>query len=40
MLSDDTQLFKQFNDNEAFRRWLAEKIFELTYRDVAQADHP
>ena len=40
MLSDDTQLFKRFTDDAAFRRWLAEKIFELTYRNVAQADHP
>ena len=31
MLRDDTELFKQFSDNEAFRRWLADTVFALTY---------
>lgn len=31
ILSDDTELFKQFSDNEGFRRWLADTIFTLTY---------
>jgi type I restriction enzyme R subunit len=31
VLKDDTQLFKEFSDNESFRRWLTEKVFELTY---------
>ncbi len=35
MLSDYTELFKQFNDNESFRRWLLEKSFALTYDRVA-----
>lgn len=39
LLQDDTELFKQFSDNEAFRRWLTDTIFNLTYRDVPQADH-
>ncbi|HEX5736040.1 MAG TPA: type I restriction endonuclease subunit R [Blastocatellia bacterium] len=31
MLKDDTELFKQFSDNESFRRWLTEAVFTLTY---------
>ena len=36
VLQDDTELFKQFSDNEGFRRWLTDTIFGLTYdkRDV------
>ena len=30
-LNDDMQLFKQFTDNESFRRWLTDRIFSLTY---------
>ncbi|MGH8190292.1 MAG: type I restriction enzyme subunit R domain-containing protein [Rhodanobacteraceae bacterium] len=32
LLNDDTQLFKQFQDNDDFRRWLADTVFNLTYR--------
>jgi type I restriction enzyme R subunit len=32
MLSDQTELFKQFSDNPGFKRWLADSIFDLTYR--------
>jgi type I restriction enzyme R subunit len=31
VLRDDTELFKQFSDNPAFRRWLADAIFSVTY---------
>ena len=31
LLKDDTQLFKQFMDNEGFRRWLTDTVFNLTY---------
>ena len=31
VLKDDTELFKQFSDNEAFRRWLTDTVFDLTY---------
>ena len=30
-LQDDTELFKQFSDNESFRRWLTDTIFSITY---------
>jgi type I restriction enzyme R subunit len=31
VLKDDTELFKQFVDNESFRGWLANMVFGLTY---------
>ena len=31
VLRDDTELFRQFSDNESFRRWLSDTIFGLTY---------
>jgi type I restriction enzyme R subunit len=31
MLRDETELFKQFMDNESFRRWMADTVFGLTY---------
>lgn len=31
LLSDHTQLFKEFSDNGQFKKWLLEKIFDLTY---------
>lgn len=35
VLKDDTELFKQFSDNESFRRWLTDTIFGLTYEKKA-----
>ena len=32
LLRDDTELYKQFSDNESFRKWLLETVFALTYR--------
>ncbi len=31
ILQDDTQLFKEFQDDDSFRKWLSEKVFALTY---------
>jgi type I restriction enzyme R subunit len=31
VLKDDTELFKQFMDNESFKRWMADTVFGLTY---------
>jgi len=31
VLKDDTELFKQFMDNQAFRRWLTDTVFAMTY---------
>jgi type I restriction enzyme, R subunit len=34
VLKDDTELFKQFSDNPAFRRWLTDTIFSVTYEST------
>ena len=31
VLKDDTELFKQFSDNPAFRKWLTNTVFAMTY---------
>jgi len=31
MFKDDAQLFKQFQDNDSFRRWLTDTMFGMTY---------
>jgi type I restriction enzyme, R subunit len=31
LMKDDTELFKQFMDNEAFKRWMTDTVFGLTY---------
>ena len=36
LLSDHAELFKQFSDNESFRRWLSETNFRTTYRQTAK----
>ena len=33
VLKDDTELFKQFSDNESFSRWLSDTIFTETYEE-------
>ena len=37
VLKDDTELFKQFMDNESFRRWMTETVFDLTYVEADSA---
>lgn len=37
VMKDDTELFKQFMDNESFKRWMADTVFGITY---AQAGAP
>ncbi|KAI9130015.1 type I restriction endonuclease subunit R [Acaryochloris sp. CCMEE 5410] len=32
-MKDDTELFKQFSDNDSFRKWLTETIFSMNYYD-------
>jgi len=39
MMKDDTELFKQFMDNESFKRWMTDTVFALTY-DRPQARIP
>lgn len=38
VLKDDTELFKQFSDNESFRRWLTDLVFGLTYERPIASD--
>ena len=33
LLADHTELFKQFSDNDSFRRWLSETVFAATYEE-------
>jgi len=35
VLRDDTELFKQFMDNDSFRRWMTDTVFGLTYASGA-----
>ncbi|MFQ5744902.1 MAG: type I restriction endonuclease subunit R, partial [Acidobacteriota bacterium] len=35
VLKDDTELFKQFMDNEGFKRWMTDTVFGLTYGQPA-----
>jgi len=37
MLADYTELFKQFSDNESFRRWLSEHNFAATYIETGNS---
>jgi type I restriction enzyme, R subunit len=37
VLKDDTELFKQFMDNESFRRWMTDTVFSLTYEPAGSA---
>jgi type I restriction enzyme R subunit len=39
VLKDDTELFKQFIDNESFKRWMTDTVFGLTY-DQPEARTP
>lgn len=33
LFKDDAQLFKQFQDNDSFRRWLTDTVFGMTYKE-------
>lgn len=33
LLTDHTELFKQFSDNQSFKKWLSDTIFNLTYSE-------
>ena len=35
LLADHTELFKQFSDNDSFRRWLSDMVFAATYNQPA-----
>ncbi len=37
LLSDHTELFKQFSDNPNFKRWLTDMVFDATYQSQPKA---
>ena len=37
VLKDDTELFKQFSDNDSFKKWLSDSIFAVTYEGKKSA---
>jgi type I restriction enzyme R subunit len=36
LLSDHTELFKQFSENPAFQKWLADTVFSVTYQPTTR----
>jgi type I restriction enzyme, R subunit len=40
MLSDQTELYKQFSDNSNFKRWLTDMVFDATYHPVTNPPAP
>ena len=34
VMKDDTELFKQFMDNQSFKRWLTDTVFRLAYEQA------
>ena len=37
VMKDDTELFKQFMDNDSFKRWMSETVFDLAYEQADEA---
>ncbi len=42
VMKDDTELFKQFMDNDGFKRWMTDTVFGLTYggQEAQRSLHP
>ena len=38
VLNDDMQLYKEYADNESFKRWMTETVFRLTYEQPPPRD--
>lgn len=36
IMKDQTELFKQYSDNDGFHRWLKDAIFDITYEIMSQ----
>ena len=34
VMRDDTELFKQFMDNDSFKRWMTDTVFSLAYESA------
>ena len=39
LVTDHTELFKQFSDNPAFKKWLRDTIFLVTYKEPESRQH-
>lgn len=39
LMKDDTELFRQYSDNDSFRKWLADSVFGMTYRKAPPQSH-
>ena len=37
MVKDDAELFRQFMDNEGFKRWMTDRVFELACKQAGAA---
>ncbi len=40
MVKDDAELFKQFMDNEGFKRWMTDRVFELACEQAGAGGDP
>lgn len=40
LMKDDTELFRQYSDNDGFKRWLTDTVFGLTYNGKMAAEGP
>ena len=40
IMQDDTELFRQYHDNESFKRWLTNAVFHLAYTQAAPPPAP
>ncbi|MFX3673283.1 MAG: type I restriction endonuclease subunit R [Paenisporosarcina sp.] len=36
LMADNMEIFKQYNDNESFRKWLSDMVFTVTYNTEGQ----
>ena len=39
VMKDDTELFKQFMDNESFKHWMSETVFRRAYDQAETSEH-
>ena len=40
IMADNTELFKQFQDNPSFKKWLSDMVFNLTYNKEGKPYEP
>ncbi len=37
LMTDNMEIFKQFNDNQSFKKWLSDMVFTVTYNKDGEA---